>query len=67
MSTEHLSGPRPQSCHMAELRYGLSMKLREGRDPLMGRTVDERLGEIDVPGTGDFSRKMNESYRNRTL
>ena len=33
----------------------------------MGKTVDERLGEIDAPGTGDFSRKMNESYRNRTL
>ncbi len=55
------------SCHMAELRYGLAIKLREGRDPLMGKTVDERLSEIDVPGTGNFSRHMNESYRNRTL
>lgn len=52
---------------MAELRYGLAIKLREGRDPLMGKTVDERLSEIDVPGTGNFSRHMNESYRNRTL
>lgn len=55
------------SCHMAELRYNLAKKLSEGSDPLDGKTIDERLNEIEVPATREFSRKIKESYRNRIL
>ena len=55
------------SCHMAELRYNLARKISEGADPLEGKTIDERLNEIEVPETRKFSRKMKENYRNRTL
>ena len=55
------------SCHMAELRYNLARKLSEGADPLEGKTIDERLNEIEVPETREFSRKIKKSYRNRTL
>ena len=55
------------SCHMAELRYNLARKLSEGIDPLAGKSIDDRLNEIEVPETMEFSRKMKENYRNRTL
>lgn len=55
------------SCHMAELRHALSEKLQKGEDPLMGKTIDERLAEINVPETVGFNRKMDKNYRNRTL
>ena len=62
----HLKSPQ-SSCHMAELRYGLAEKLSEGKDPLMGKTIDERLAEIDVPETREFGRNIKENYRNRAL
>lgn len=58
----------PQSsCHMAELRYNIAKKFTEGKDPLMGKSIDERLAEIDVPETREFGRNFKENYRNRTL
>ena len=52
---------------MAELRYRIALRLANGDDPLGGKSIDERLTEVDVPETKEFSRKMKESYRNRTL
>lgn len=59
--------PPAVNCHMAELRYRIALRLANGDDPLGGKSIDERLTEVDVPETKEFSRKMKESYRNRTL
>lgn len=62
-----LSEPPAGCCHLAELRYNLMRKLKEGKDPLEGKTVEDRLNEVDIPETHPFGRTMGKSYRNRTL
>ena len=59
--------PPTISCHMAELRYNLARKLVTGSDPLEGKNIDERLSEVEIPETKEFSRRMKENYRNHTL
>lgn len=59
--------PSLHNCHMAELRYRVARKITEGQDPLQGKSVEERLNDIDIPDIGTFSRKMARSYRNRNL
>ena len=55
------------SCDMAELRYNLSRKIAEGKDPLGGKSIEDKLNEIDIPKTMEFGRNIKESYRNRGL
>lgn len=66
---EHGTPLKPSSfnCHMAELRMRIADKILNGEDPLMGKTIDERIADMEIPETEDFHRNIKESYRNHSL
>lgn len=40
--------PSENNCSIAKERYNLAIKMKEGYDPLLGKTLEERLNELDI-------------------
>lgn len=58
--SEHgvLTKPSKVNCWMAEVRYGLMQKLKNGDDPLQGLSVVERLAQIEDCKVEKFGKEI---------
>lgn len=54
------------NCEIAKIRCGLAEKLKQGNDPLDGKTVQECLSSISVPLL-DLKQEYGQNYRNKKL
>lgn len=56
--------PSENNCYIAKERYNLALKIREGYDPLHGKTLEERLVELtmEIPA---LHRNYSNNYRNK--
>jgi len=59
--------PSSLNCFMAEVRYNIAQKLKQGNDPLNGLTVEERLTQISIEDIEHFNRIETINYRNHKL
>jgi len=48
------------NCFMAKVRYNLAKKMQEGYDPLQGKTLREKVSEIDV--SASLFEKLKREY-----
>jgi radical SAM protein with 4Fe4S-binding SPASM domain len=58
--------PAETNCGIAKVKYGLVEKLKQGDDPLNGKTVQECLSSISIP-LFDLKREAGNNYRNKKL
>lgn len=56
--------PSENNCSIAKERYNLAQKMKEGNDPLHGKTLEERLGELTVE-IPTLHRNYSNNYRNK--
>ena len=50
--------PSKINCYMAEVRYGVVQKLKQGLDPLQGKSVEDKLSELSIDDIGIFSKEI---------
>lgn len=55
--------PSENNCTLAITRYKLAQKIQNGYDPLCGKTLKEKLSEINI-GELDLHREESINYRN---
>lgn len=55
--------PSENNCTLAITRYKLAQKMQKGYDPLCGKTLEEKLAEINIGGL-DLHREESINYRN---
>eukprot|EP00825_Cyclidium_porcatum_P018032 TRINITY_DN20669_c0_g1_i1.p2 TRINITY_DN20669_c0_g1~~TRINITY_DN20669_c0_g1_i1.p2 ORF type:complete len:192 (-),score=14.48 TRINITY_DN20669_c0_g1_i1:12-587(-) len=58
--------PAITNCNIAKIRYELSLKLKQGYDPLNGKSVQKCLSLISIPLL-DLKREYGENFRNKRL
>lgn len=60
--SEHgvLTKPSSVNCWMAEVRYGLMQKLKDGEDTLNGLSVTDRLQQLDDNVVVEFGKEIKE-------
>jgi MoaA/NifB/PqqE/SkfB family radical SAM enzyme len=58
--------PAETRCYIAKVRYGLVEKLRQGNDPLNGKTVQECLSSVSIPML-ELKQEYEHNYRNEKL
>jgi radical SAM protein with 4Fe4S-binding SPASM domain len=56
--------PAETSCYIAKVRYGLAEKLRQGNDPLNGKTVHECLSAVST-SLLNLKREAGHDYRDK--
>lgn len=55
--------PSENNCSIAKVRYNLALKMKEGHDPLQGKSLEERLNELEVV-LPPLYRCDSNNYRN---
>lgn len=55
------------NCYVAKIRHELANKMKEGYDPLNGKTVRERLAELPDYVPVEFRREMSLDYSDTRL
>lgn len=55
------------NCHMAKARYNLAQNLRQGNDPLKGKTLRERLSELPDYVPTMLKREISHNYCDTSL
>ncbi len=55
------------NCNMAKIRYDLAQKLKEGKDPLEGKTVKEKLDELPDYIPENIKRRLSHNYSDTRL
>jgi hypothetical protein len=53
-------------CDIAKVRHRLAEKLKHGKDPLNGKTVQECLSSVSIPLL-DLRQEHGRNYRNKKL
>ena len=53
------------NCFMAEVRYNLACKLKNGQDPLNGSSIHDKLGQIVINTPVSFKKEVGENYREK--
>lgn len=55
------------NCFMAKIRYDLAQKLKDGIDPLQGKSLRERLAELPDYQPEKIQREMSADYSDKRL
>ena len=50
---------------MAEVRYNLACKLKNGQDPLNGLSIHDKLEPIVINTPVSFKKEVGENYREK--
>jgi len=58
--------PATTRCETAKVRYELAEKLKQGDDPLNGKTVQERLSSVSIP-IMNLKRENETNFRNQKI
>jgi MoaA/NifB/PqqE/SkfB family radical SAM enzyme len=58
--------PAETNCYVAKVRYGLAEKLKQGNDPLKGKSVQECLSAISIPLL-TLKREEGNNYKDKRM
>jgi radical SAM protein with 4Fe4S-binding SPASM domain len=58
--------PAETNCYVAKVRYGLAEKLKQGNDPLNGKTVQECLSSVSIPLL-NLKREEGINYKDKRM
>ena len=53
------------NCFMAEVRYNLACKLKNGQDPLNGLSIQNKLEQMIIDSPVYFKKETGENYREK--
>jgi len=55
------------NCYLAKNRYELAQKMKNGYDPLNGKTIQERLNELEDYKSIEIKREMSQNFSDKRL
>ena len=59
--------PAEDNCYYAKIRHQLAQEMKEGKDPLNGKTVEEALRHLDEDIPNQIHKIVNHCYLNHYL